>query len=155
MDNKHNEAIPEPVLADAQEKIRELVKMLSPYLINLTATERQNILKMGDKTLGFAAKSYDYAQANSSFVPSYLDMDAFRIDMKDATGLRVLEITLLQLVQGVDDTIMLAGSEAYNQALVFYNSVKQAARQEIPGAKAIYNELQSRFPGRRTKKDEQ
>jgi hypothetical protein len=72
--------------------------------------------------------------------------------MKDTTGLRVLEISLQQLLQGVDDTVMIAGSEAYNQSLVFYNAVKEAARQDIPGAKAIYDDLKTRFPGRPSSK---
>jgi hypothetical protein len=42
---------------------------------------------------------------------------------------------------------MVAGSEAYQSSLIFYNSVKMAARQDIPGAKAIYEELKKRFPG--------
>jgi hypothetical protein len=42
---------------------------------------------------------------------------------------------------------MTAGSEAYQAALIFYNSVKIAASQGIPGAKAVYEELKKRFPG--------
>jgi hypothetical protein len=30
---------------------------------------------------------------------------------------------------------------------VFYKSVKVAAAQDIPGAKAVYDELKTRFPG--------
>jgi hypothetical protein len=41
---------------------------------------------------------------------------------------------------------MTAGSEAYQAALVFYKSVKMAAAQDIPGAKAVYEELKTRFP---------
>jgi hypothetical protein len=42
---------------------------------------------------------------------------------------------------------MIAGSEAYQAALVFYKSVKMAAAQDIPGTKAVYDELKIRFPG--------
>jgi hypothetical protein len=41
---------------------------------------------------------------------------------------------------------MIAGSEAYQAALMFYKSVKMAAAQDIPGAKAVYEELKTRFP---------
>jgi hypothetical protein len=51
----------------------------------------------------------------------------------------------------VDDTEMVAGSEAYQSALVFYNSVKMAARQDISGDKAVYEELKKRFPGGKRK----
>jgi hypothetical protein len=50
------------------------------------------------------------------------------------------------LEETVDDTEMTAGSEAYQAALVFYKSVKLAASQDIPGAKAVYEELKTRFP---------
>jgi hypothetical protein len=42
---------------------------------------------------------------------------------------------------------MVSGSEAYQASLIFYNSAKMAARQDIPGAKAVYDELRKRFPG--------
>jgi hypothetical protein len=51
------------------------------------------------------------------------------------------------LEQGVDDTEMLTGSEAYQAALVFYKAVKMAAAQDVPGAKAVYEEFKTRFPG--------
>jgi len=40
---------------------------------------------------------------------------------------------------------MVAGSEAYNAALVFYNSAKGASRVNVPGSEAVYNDLQQRF----------
>jgi hypothetical protein len=49
---------------------------------------------------------------------------------------------------------MVAGSEAYQAALVFYKSVKVAAAQDIPGAKAVYDELKTRFPGGKRKSGE-
>jgi hypothetical protein len=48
---------------------------------------------------------------------------------------------------------MAVGSEAYQAALVFYKSVKMAA-QDIPGAKAVYEELKTRFPGGKRKTGE-
>jgi len=152
MNNIHDKAIPAETLAAAQKKIEEVAALLKPFIINLTPDERHSRLKLGDKSLAFGEKSYDYAVANPQFCPPYMDMEMFSIDMKDTTGLRVLEISLQQLLQGVDDSVMVAGGEAYNQALVFYNAVKQAANQNIPGAKAIYEDLKTHFPGRPSKK---
>ncbi len=155
MEDKHNEAIPAEELAKAQELINTLAKILKPYLSSLTPKERQENLKLGDKRLAFGTKAYEYATAYSQFCPAYLDMESFRTDMADVNNLRLLEISLRQLVDGVDDTVMIAGGEAYNQALVFYQAVKQAAKQDIVGAKAIYNELHSHFPGRSSRKKEE
>jgi hypothetical protein len=49
---------------------------------------------------------------------------------------------------------MTAGSEAYQAALVFYKSVKKAAAQDVPGAKTVYEELKTRFPGGKRKTGE-
>jgi hypothetical protein len=148
MDNQHSQAVPAATLAAVQAKIGEAAALLKPYLVSLTPDERHDRLKLGDKSLAFGEKAFDYATAHPQLCPSYLDMGMFGEDMKDATGLRALEISLRQLLQGVDDTVMVAGGEAYSQALVFYSAVKEAARQDIPGAKAIYDDLRTRFPGR-------
>ncbi|MDR2140103.1 MAG: hypothetical protein LBP50_11235 [Tannerella sp.] len=101
--------------------------------------------KMGDKTLSFVEKAQDYAHKYPQFCPSYLNVTAFDTDMTDATGLRTVHISARQLSDNIDDTVMVAGSEAYQAALTFYNTVKAAA-QDIPGAKEVYNDLKARFP---------
>ena len=151
MKDEHNVAIPADVLARAQSLANDMADLLKPYLFSLTPAERKERLKLGDKSLAFTEKSYDFAQANPSFVPSYLDMEMFGIDMKDTTGLRTLQITLGQIEIGIDDTVMISGGEAYNEALVFYSAVRLAAKQNVLGAKAIYEELKTRFPGRPAK----
>jgi hypothetical protein len=55
--------------------------------------------------------------------------------------------TATQLMENIDDTAMCAGSESYQAVLVFYNAAKQAASNDVPGAKAIYEEHRKRFPG--------
>jgi hypothetical protein len=40
---------------------------------------------------------------------------------------------------------MFTGSEAYHAALTFCNSVKHAASQDVPGAKAVYEALKTRY----------
>jgi hypothetical protein len=51
----------------------------------------------------------------------------------------------MQLKENIDDTELIAGSEAYQEALMFYNNVKLSAGQDVPGAKAVYEELKKRF----------
>jgi energy-converting hydrogenase Eha subunit F len=154
MEDKHVIPIPPAVLADAQSLIDEANAILSPYLLPLTPAERHNMAKMGDKTLSFVEKAQDYAHQYPQFCPSYLNVAAFDTDMTDATGLRTVHITAKQLSDNIDDTVMVAGSEAYQAALTFYNAVKAAAVQDIPGAKEVYNDLKARFPSIKRKKDE-
>ena len=46
---------------------------------------------------------------------------------------------------------MQAGFEAMEVALAYYNSVKEAAKRNAPGAQTIYEDLRSRFTGQKTK----
>jgi hypothetical protein len=153
--NKHLQAIPSTVLTAALGKIEEAWAMLGPYMLSLTAAERREMLKMGEKTLSFVEKAFDFARQNPQFVPSYLDMDAFGADFADAHSLWTIINSVRQTQEALDDTQMVAGSEAYQAALKFYNAVKLLAAQGVPGAKAIYEELKKRFPGRSRVRDKE
>jgi len=153
--NKHTHAVPADVLAQAQTKVDELRELLAPYMLALTPAERHELPKMGPKTIGFVKKAYDFAKQNPKLVPQYLDMDVYGADCEDAHGLWTLVNSIRQVEQNAADTEMAAGSEAYQASLLFYNSVKAAAAQNIPGAKAVYLDLRTRFPrGRRRANDD-
>ena len=95
-----------------------------------------------------ATSSQAYAHGNPSLVlPPYLEMGEFDTDFADAHGLWVLYNRIRQLEEGISDTQMTAGSEAYQSALLFYNSVKVTASSNVSGAKSVYEELKKRFPG--------
>lgn len=118
------------------------------FLINLKAEDRHTLAKMGDKTLAFVTKGLDYAKQNPSIVPPFLDVAKYDSEVKIVTDLSSIMKPLRQLLEKIDDTAMLAGSEAYASALVFYNAVKSASKVDVPGMKTIYEDLQTRFPGR-------
>ena len=149
--NKHTQAIPDEVLTQAQAKVDELKELLAPYMLALTAAERREMPKMGPKTIHFVEKAYDFAKQNPNLVPPFLDMDTFGNDFADAHGLWTLTNSIRQLDENINDTEMTAGSEAYQAALVFYNSVKTATAQNVSGAKAVYEDLRYRFPGSKRK----
>jgi hypothetical protein len=146
--NKHNASIPEAVLTQVQAKVNEIMALIASCMVPLTPTERQEMAKMGEKTLAFVEKAYAFAKENPHLVPPFLNMDDFDVDFADAHGLWTLVNSIRQLYENVSDTEMAAGSEAYQAALVFYNSVKVAAAQDVAGAKAVYEELKTRFPQR-------
>lgn len=154
MTDIHNQSIPEEVLTQATTKVNEAIALLKPYLLSLTPTERFDMLKMGDKSLGFVSKSYEFAKNKPELGPSYFSMDDLRIDLTDFQGLQGLSNMVMQLHNGVEDTMMIAGSEAFYSALQYYSGARGASKQDIQGAKAIYEELKKRFPGRnRSQKD--
>jgi hypothetical protein len=110
------------------------------------------MLKMGDKTVSFVEKTLDYVRSNPEFVPAYMNVYEFEKDTIAVKNLVAMLNPIMQLEQGIDDTEMLAGSESYTAALIYYNSVKQAAKNNVPNAAAIYDDLSKRFDGQGKKK---
>jgi hypothetical protein len=154
MEDKHSIPVPPEVLAQAQANIDATLALLAPYLLSLTPEERRDLPKMGDKTLSFVEKAQDYVHQYPTLCPPYLNLTGFDTDMTDATGLRKVHIAAKQLSDNIDDTAMIAGSEAYQAALIFYSAVKAAAAQNIPGAKQVYDDLKARFPRVKRKNEE-
>jgi hypothetical protein len=151
MKNEHSVLIPADTLAEVQKTVNEANEALTPYASVLTPGDRHGLPKMGEKTLSFVEKAHDFAVQNPALCPPYLDMEAFGIDFNEAHGLWTLELTIQQLLTKVEDTALAAGSEAYQAALVFYNSVKVAAAHNVVGAQDAYDELKKRFPNGRGK----
>ena len=102
---------------------------------------------MGDKSLAFVEKASEFAHKNPDLVPSYLDVAAFDIDLADERALTSVLNQIRRAEQLLDDTAMVAGSEAIVAALAFYNALQAAAKVNVEGAKTLYAELRERFPG--------
>ena len=151
-EDKHHTAIPQQVISQINDALTTLQTLLEPYAIALTPQERHSLLKMGDKSLAFVEKCHEFIHENPLLAPSYLDLALFDADFADAHGLWGIHNKVQQLQETLDDTIMTAGSEAFHAALAFYNNVQGAAKQDVPGAKAIYEDLKARFPGGRRRR---
>ena len=145
MENKINFIIPEEVIAEVTRKLSEVTASLQPYLIALTPEERRTIPKMSDKTLPFVEKTLEYCETAPQFAPPYMDREALAGDLKVTQQLNPVFRTIKAMYDGLDDTVMEAGGEGYINALNYYNSVKQAAKMNVPGAKSIYEDLSKRF----------
>ncbi|GET24474.1 hypothetical protein [Prolixibacter sp. NT017] len=137
-----------------KQAISTLNATLLPKLITLTKEERIELPKMGDKTLAFTTKANEYTAQNDTLVPPYFSVEEFTTDLNATTRLRGYEQQLAPLMQALDDSIMAAGSEAYQAALLFYSIIKTAAENNVPGAKVIADELSQRFSWRTRSTDE-
>jgi hypothetical protein len=50
-------------------KINEALAMLHPYVTPLTPAKRHMLPKMGEKTLSFVEKAYEFARQNLTLCP--------------------------------------------------------------------------------------
>lgn len=152
--NRVSIEIPESVIIEVTKKLTECREALAPYIFGLTEKERQDLFKMGDKTVATVQKVQSYVTTNPEFIPSYMQINEFSKDVKVTSQLTPLHNLAFQLASDMDDTRMLAGSEALAEALLYYGSVREAASKGVPQAKPIYDDLIERFIKRRKKKDE-
>ncbi len=137
----------EAELKAVRDAISVLNRILLPKLKTLSSDDRHELPKMGDKSVAFVTKSFEYGGKHADLRPPYLDMQAFAIDVEAVRILRDLEQLLTPVMAALGDSLLLSGSEAYQAALVFYNAVKNAVKLRLPGAQAIYDDLSARFPG--------
>lgn len=145
-ENQISTAIPAETLADINTNFAAINTSLDKTLLfNLTADERKAMRIMGDKSIAFVQKALEYAENNQALIPTYLDLSEAKKDFALARDLYGILQQLNTLQRAVEDTMMVAGSEAYDAALIFYSSVKGASRVNVPGSEAIYNDLQQRF----------
>lgn len=138
--------IPAADLQNVQAAVQTLTTVLTPHLISLSADGRRELPKMGDKSLAFVRKAREYAANNPDLVPRFLNLQMFEADLRGVDTLSNLLRTLQPLVDNLEDSLALTGSEAYQAALVFYRSVKAAAQSGQPNAKTIADDLSVRFP---------
>ena len=103
---------------------------------------------MSDKTQPFVQKTVGYAISNPEFVPFFIDAKDLVIDFGNATALAPVFQLAQQLCNNINDTEMVAGSEAYRSALGVYDGVKLGDKNGIAGARSIREDLRMRFPGR-------
>lgn len=145
-ENLYELNIPAADLQAVQAAVQTLVNVLGPHLINLTLDERRELPKMGDKSLAFVRKAREYAANNPELVPAYLSVPMFDADLRSVETLSNLLRTLQPLVDNLEDSMVLAGSESYQAALCFYRAAKGAAVDGQPKAKTIVDDLAARFP---------
>lgn len=146
-------AISDQTLAQIETKISEIRQLLSPYLVNLTPEERTKLPKMSDKSVSFVSKVMEYIKTNPDLIPPMMDKEEMEKDFKLNQSLQPVFKILKQLSENVSETLMLTGHEAYAQALLYYATVKMAAKTGSPDAKTIQEDLGKRFAGQgKTKK---
>ncbi len=150
--NQVNMEIPAEVIVTALEKLNSVKRDLAPYMHALSNEDRQSLFKMGDKTLATVVKTQSFTVTNPEFVPSYMNLNAFNQDIAVANQLRPILDLVNQLATDVSDTAMLAGSEALEQALMYYGQVREADSRKVESSRAIYEDLKPRF-ARRSKRN--
>lgn len=128
--------------AGATAALEGLIEAM-PYLITLTPTERRRMLKMGERTEGFARTALEAAAQFPGAIPPGLDTAQLTRDLGLRDNLAGMELALGSLLQKVRDTRIVAGSDLYSGALDIYQALQRHGFEE--GVDAAVNQLSLRF----------
>lgn len=121
----------------------ETIKQKLPFLIDLMPEERKALPHLGDKSRAFVSKALEVAEQNPDFLPRSFDVAEMRRDIELFQALQPIMLSVIQLQELLDDTLMEVGSEAYTSALVVYNYAKNSGQGQA--LDAVADELSRRF----------
>jgi hypothetical protein len=119
------------------------------FLLSLTPAERQGLPTIKEGNRSFHEKCAAYMASRPDLIPSFVSQPEFTKDK--ATFAQLLEISqaLGPLAQDLEDTLARVGHELIMPEFAYYQNVQNAAKAGVPGAKAIHDDLKTRFPGHR------
>ena len=144
--NRIDTVISDADLAKVNTALNDIESTLS-FLIGLTVEERVQLPKINVVNKSFTQDAINAVVNNSAMLPAYLDKTAMEKDMDLYLQLDKLAIRIRQLLEKIDDTQMLAGSEAFVAALTAYKLFAAAAAAGVAGSDAVYDTLKERFAG--------
>ena len=139
--------------AQIEGAIQTLATVLEPKLLTLTPDERKELPKMGDKTVAFVEKAVEYGEEYPQYIPDFIDVPEAKADFDAVKDIRNYFNQILRLSTEMEDSMLIAGSEAYSSALSIYKVLKNAASMGQPGAEQAAEELAKRFPRGKRKPD--
>lgn len=114
----------------SQEQINEILAAIDrinaklPTLVSLSNEELSSLPKVSYKNIDFIHEVLDFADTYPELVPPDIDVQEIRKDVKLIESLTKILIPIKKLVKKLEDSAILAGSEAYIPSLAIYNSVK-------------------------------
>jgi hypothetical protein len=116
-----------------------------PFLLGLTLDERIQLPKINVANKAFTEDAINAVANNSSLLPGYLNLQNMQNDLQLFSQLDEIIGMLNSLLEKLQDTQTLAGSEAYVAALTAYKLFGAASDAGIAGTDAIYDQLRTRF----------
>ncbi len=111
----------------------------------MTPEQRQTIPKINNSNKTFTEDAINVINNNADYIPAYFQSAEPAKDLTLFEQMDEIGLVVRQLTEKIEDTRMLAGSEAYISALTVYRLVEAAANAGVPGADTAYAQLKERF----------
>lgn len=134
---------PEQV-ADILQKIAEIQAIL-PEGVALRPSDRRKLLKIGRKTTQFVQRTIEMTQQNPEMVPPYIDRQSMEDSYQMYNQMLIIISSVQQLERKVTDIMLKSGNIANSSSLSCYHAIKNASKDNVPGAQPVYDALKQRF----------
>ncbi|MGC9400490.1 MAG: hypothetical protein ACP5HM_15325 [Anaerolineae bacterium] len=114
------------ILAEIRERL--------PFLLNLTAEERQALPKMGEKSRAFVDEALALVREDPDLLPADFEVEELEKDIALYDRLQPILFAVLQLEDLLLSTTVAASSDAYSAALAIYERAQEAGKGETLAA---------------------
>jgi hypothetical protein len=104
-----------------------------PFLVGLTTEERVALPSINVSNKAFTEDAINAGVNNPSLIPSYVSVVNMKNDMVLFSQLDEIIMITKQLLEKMEDTQLLVGSEAYTSALTLYKLFGSAAEAGVGG----------------------
>jgi hypothetical protein len=136
------------IINDVEEAMGDFIE-LENVESNMNGTQRRRLISAGVRNWGFIDKSYDISRDNPGFMPANFSSYNMGQAVRELEEVRQLAFTLEQFSQAVNECLLIRGDACYRLALRVYGSLREQARNKVPGAQALFQALLAFFRRRR------
>jgi hypothetical protein len=136
-----------PAQITAAKAAIQTINTSLPFLIGLTTEERIQLPAIDVSNKTFTEDAINAGLNNASLLPAYISVPNMQSDLSLFTQLDEIIVLVKQTLEKLEDTQLLAGSEAYTSSLMLYKLFGSAADAGMPGADAVVAQLKMRFMG--------
>ncbi|MDR2382657.1 MAG: hypothetical protein LBD76_02095 [Prevotellaceae bacterium] len=147
LDNLITVVFTEEEIARMDGALSEIENILKGKAVNLTPKQRQLYGRVAYDMEVWVDKAFDYMEQSPELIPSYIDMAEHTKDVVAHRALNPRIARLTGILQSMEDTNRLLGSDLYNNSMAYYRSLREAAKVNAVGASAKYSDLKQQFPG--------
>lgn len=145
-------------ITDAQkttfiQSAADIAGQTTNWQVKMNKEEIKSLPKIADGRIPCVQKIAQYAVSNPEFLPPFADVPEFLKDFESFMNLREMVRPLRQVVDGLENSMFVCGSEAWEFARNYYKTVQFNAKMGVPGAQTIYDDLRPLFEARIGKSD--
>lgn len=125
MKNSYSQVIPVEVLDKVVASLDEVSKALKPYCTELSTSQREELPKLGVRNTGKMVSIASEMNMAPEYAPPAFQVEEVNKDVKVVQVLTPVFTKVLGLQKMLDDTLCIAGSEAFEGCMDYYCSVKR------------------------------